>query len=1046
MSLDAPLVGREAELDRLLDRFGAAAAGRPGAVLLAGDAGAGKTRLVEAFADLVAGRGAVVLRGHCVDFGAAGLPYLAFAEAVGAYLAATGRPVPDGLRPLLGADASPAGPGATGQAPDRSRPAPPPADAVADATAVEVGRLRLFEAVAGFVGRLAEEQPVVVVVEDLHWADPSSRDLLRYLLGRMRRERVLVVTSHRSDDLHRSHPVRALLGDLARLPHVERVEVRPFDLPGMTRFLTTLAGRDVPVSTVQRVLQRSEGNAYFAEELFAAGDRPGVPDGLADVLLARLERLGPAARQVARVASVGGRRVDDTLLAEVCGLPRHELDDALREAVSAQVLRAEGERFAFRHALLQEAVYDDLLPGERRRWHGAYAGVLRQVVEAPAGASGQVRGSAAELAHHSLAAHDVPTGLTASVRAADEAVDRLAPREALAHLERAIELYDSVPDAAERLGQDDVDLHRRAAGLASRSGQVERAVSLARAALERAHAAGDDHRAGVLHHRLAQHLIASERTGEALEHARAAVRTLGVGDFAVTAVCDGPDEVVRDRAWALAGLARALMLAGKPGARLAGERALAVAVEAGLPDVEADALATVAVALGEEAAGGADAAAAGQVADERLVQAVARSRSAGDLLTELRACVNLGWARYGRGAVPEALAVADEAVERAGAAGLLWSPLAVELRVLRRLARYMTGHWRTRPEADTDLAPDTPAARLAAIDLYVAVARGDDTAEAAVERLVPLRGLDVGVQVVVDGCLAELRRWQGRPEEAADVARAARDDLVRVLGDERLAAVWFGAVEVAALADVAEEALLRHDAARAAGLARRALARGRAVEELVAEAAAHPDPRERPGPEARAWQARLRAELTRLRPVLPVAAPDGGQAPDDAVPGPRDGDLDPVPAWREALAAFAVLGHPYEQARCRLGLAAALLGSGARGAAAEEVEPLLAEVRRTAAELGAAPLSAQVDALERRAGLGEAGAGADAVLTAREREVLRLVAQGLTNRQVGARLFISEKTVSVHLSNAMAKLGASGRTEAVTLAHRTGLLPLEPLT
>ncbi|MFC5379817.1 helix-turn-helix transcriptional regulator [Aquipuribacter nitratireducens] len=1010
LSLDAPLVGRADELARLLDRFEQAASGRPGAVLLAGDAGAGKTRLVEAVAERVAGVGALVLRGHCVDFGAAGLPYLAFAEALGDHLSATGAVLPEALAPLLGAAAPPA------------TPAPPPLDAVADATAVEVGRLRLFEAVAAHLGGLSRQQPLLLVVEDLHWADPSSRDLLRYLLGRMRRERVLVVTTYRSDDLHRSHPVRGLLGELARLPHVERVEVRPFDRPGMARFLAVLAGRDVPAGTVQRVLDRSEGNAYFAEELFAAGDRPGVPDGLADVLLARLERLSPRGRQVARVASVGGRRVDDTLLAAVSGLPRDELDDALREAVSAQVLRPEGERFAFRHALLQEVVYDDLLPGERRRWHGEYAAALVAALDdATTGGPAAVGGSAAELAHHALAAHDLPTALSACVRAADEAVDRLAPRQALAHLERAIELYDAVPDAAARLGQDDVDLHRRAAGLASRCGQVERAVALARGALDRAHAAGDAHREGTLQHRLAQHLIAAERTEEALEHARAAVALLDVDGTATDAVVrEGPPHVVRDRAWALAGLARALMLAGAPQARQAAERALAVAVEAGLTDVEADALATVAVSVADDVAGAGDPEAVERLADERLVQAVQRSRSAGDLLTELRASVNLGWSRHHRGDLEGALAVADDAVERAGAAGLLWSPLAVELRVLRRLARYMTGRWRSRPEADTDLAPDTPSARLAAIDLYVAVGRGDEAADAAVERLVPLRGLDLGVQVVVDGCLAELRRWQGRPEEAADLARAGRDELARAAGEDHLGLVWFGAVEVAALADVAEEALLRRDETRAGALARRAERRAAAVEELVARADADPHPRSRPGLEALAWRARLRAELARLGP-------------------------DPVPAWREAVTAFTSLGHPFEAARCHLGLAAALLASGGRVSSRDEVEALVAQVRGVATELRATPLLDRADALARRAGLaGGAEPELPHPLTAREREVLGLVAHGLTNRQVGAALFISEKTVSVHLSNLMAKLGAGSRTEAVSLAHRGGLLPVEP--
>lgn len=1000
LSIDAPLVGRQQELRALREALDAARGGRPNAVLLSGDAGAGKTRVLEAFAEHCVAGGTTVLRGHCVDFGAAGLPYLAFAEAVGAHLAATGVAAPPGLATLLGQGTG--GQGGTDAG----------SDSVGDASAVEVGRMQLFEAVARFIGSLASTSPVVLVLEDLHWADPSSRDLLRYLLGRMRREQVLVVASYRSDDLHRAHPVRGLLGDLTRLPHVQRVELAPFDRRGMADFLAALAGAAVPAATVRRVLERSEGNAYFAEELFAAGDRPGLPDGLAEVLLDRLERLSPAAQQVARLAAVGGRRVADDVLLAVCGMDRTDLDEALREAVSAQVLRAEGERYAFRHALLQEAVYADLLPGERSRWHGAYVRAL-----SAAGLAGP--GSAAELAHHSVAAHDLRTALVASVRAAEAATELLAPREALAHLERAIELYDSVPGAAAATGLDAVDLYRRAAGYASRCGRVERAVALARAALGRADdEGGDPRRQALLHHRLAQHLIAADRLPDALVHAHAAVAGLEAD------AARAPD---REHAWALAGLARTLMLSGLPEAREVAERAHEVAVALGASDVEADTLATLAVVHP-------DVDVPDHVVDARLLQALVRARESSDVLTELRASVNLGWSRFDRGDVTGALDVVQAACDRAVASGLRWHQLSVEVRVLRRVARYVAGRWVTRTDAESDLAPDAAAARLAAAELYVQVARGDPAAEAAVQRLLPARGLDQQVQLGVDGCLAELRRWQGRAAEAADVARAGADDLVRDHGEEQLGVIWLAALEVGALADVAGEAALRHDHGQVDVLHARAEGRFRAVEQVYLDAAGSSSRsrHQQPGPEAFAWLARARAELATLSVLR--------------TPGPAE-DARPLVAqrWREALQAFGY-GYPYEQARCRLGLAETLLNGAPRGTPGwEEARELLAEAGHVAGGLGALPLSRAVAALGRRAGIqlettSQTVDEAVVSLTGREQDVLRLVAQGWTNRRVGAALFISEKTVSVHLSNVMAKLGASGRTDAVSRAHRAGLL------
>src|SRR6185436_8051560 len=184
------------------------------------------------------------------------------------------------------------------------------------------------------------------------------------------------------------------------------------------------------------------------------------------------ERLTARAQQVIRAAAVAGRQVPDARLRAVAGLSEIELEEALREAVQHYILvPADGERYAFRHALLREAVYGDLLPGERVRLHGAYARLL--AAEPPG------RGIAAALAHHSMASHALPQALTASVTAAEEAARLGAPAEALEHLERALNLWHVVPAEERPEGVDELWLLRRASWFAGTSGDPERAVAFA---------------------------------------------------------------------------------------------------------------------------------------------------------------------------------------------------------------------------------------------------------------------------------------------------------------------------------------------------------------------------------------------------------------------------------------------------------------------------------------------------------------------------------------------------------------------------------------
>jgi DNA-binding CsgD family transcriptional regulator len=979
MGFDKPLVGRGAELARLTAAVERARTGSPAAVLLSGDAGVGKTRLLAELARRARDSGATVLVGHCVDLGAVGLPYLPFAEALRqlAELAKDDGPLAEALRdrPAL----------------DRliTRPGRPTATPAADDDAA---RLQLFDAVSGALGDAAEAKaPLLLVIEDLHWADQSTRDLLAFLLARLRSERLAVVASYRADDLHRRHPLRPLLGELVRLPTVERVELSPFTPSELGDYLRALNDGPVPDRLVRDVLARSEGNAYFAEELLAAGlaADTALPTGLADVLLARLERLSPAVQRVARTASVAGRRVSHSLLQAATGMADAELEEALREAVTHHVLVADGGSYAFRHALLQEAVYGDLLPGEKVRLHGTYATLFADGVES----------SAAELAYHSMESHDLPGALSASVQAATEAMDLHAPVEALRQLERALQLWDAVPDAAQRAGSDLVTLQLGAAEVAGSAGELGRAVALAGDARDLAdrQAPGGELAAGA-RGALALHLLGADRPEDAYEVTCEALEMVPA------------DPPTRVRVWAAATRARsAINLDKEPEAKSWAEEALAGARTLGLVEAEADALASLALVAESEG----DSA----LSQARLAEARDRAAAACDLSVEQRAIYNLAASHYYAGEVATALEITDAGLARATATGLTFSAYGLETRVLQVIARYVAGDWDASMEAAElagDGAPDTVLTRLAAAALYVEVGRGLPT---AAERVAQLRGSwsqDVSLALVAGGCEADLLRWRGDLDGAVEAADRAVEYVTRRWDKWYLGGIWLSALGLAALADRVEGERLRGEDEAAAASVRRG-------EELI-ERARTTAQRGRPrhgkiGPEGLAWLARAEAEWSRLS-------------------GPSDPDK-----WRVALDIFGY-GYPYEQARCRWRLAEALLGADRRDEASAEV----AAAYEVAVRLGAAPLRQALEALARRGRL-EAGlpvpVRTDHTLTARERDVLALLARGRTNRQIGRTLFISEKTASVHVSNIMGKLGASGRTEAVAIASRRGLVPIE---
>ncbi|WP_299956046.1 LuxR family transcriptional regulator [uncultured Modestobacter sp.] len=993
---DCPIVGRAEELARLMTHVERAAQGRPSAVLVAGDAGVGKTRLLDELAHRAADRGVRVLTGHCVDLGEVGLSYLPFVDLLRPVAGDPGLAGALARFPVLGGLLT-GRPGATPPDHPAGEPAdlgvPSPAPNRGFGRPVDDSRLQLFESVAGLLGELATAGPLLVVLEDLHWADRSSRDLLRYLLARLGDlvdDPIAVVATYRADDLHRRHPLRPLLAELVRLPGVERLQLDPLpddDVTTLVRGLAAEAGV-LDDRVVEDVVARAEGNAFFAEELFAAGHHgEGLPLGLSDVLLSRVEQLSPAAQQVLRVAAVAGRRVRHELVSAVSWQTPAETEQALAEAVHHHLLVVSDDgRYRFRHALLREAVLADLLPGERVRLHAAVAAHLAEHPGA---------GTAAERAHHARESNDLPGALSASLEAAAAAGRVGAPAEQLQHLEAALALWPVVPDAAERTGREHWALLVDTAAAARVIGEMPRGLALLRSAQEVLGPDGDPAARARVHYTLAQALARIEDQETAYRESSAAMALVPA---------DPPSAV---RTWAAATHARSSYTIGRnEEATAAAEEALAAADVLGLDSAWAD----TAVSLARVQATSDPA-----TVQTRLREALRRAERSGDADVEMRVWFNLGIVAYEAGDVAGTLAVTGQGIARARELAVEWSFYGAEVRHLDVVARYVGGDWDGSLAGADELArvPEM-AAHVRANGLLVLLGRGDPAAR---ERLAWARGLadrlDAHLLLMLATITAEIDQaaLDGDPARAADRARWAERRLHELWGADRLAALRLLASALSVVADAAA-------AARLAGhgdVVTRWVMAGEELVETAEQVVVDYVPAVAPlGVEARAWQQRLVAEAARLH-------------------GRSDPEL-----WRADLAGFGY-GHVVEQARTRFRLAEALLATDDRVAAAAE----LRQAHEVALRLGAAPLRTAIEALARRGRLELAGvpvATATTVFTPREVEVLARVAQGRTNRQIGAELFISEKTASVHVSNILAKLGASGRAEAVALAAARGLL------
>jgi DNA-binding CsgD family transcriptional regulator/tetratricopeptide (TPR) repeat protein len=993
------LIGRADELAALEAALDHAVAGTPIHQLVAGEAGVGKSRLVRETASLAAARGFRVLTGGCADLGEGGVPYGPIVEALRTLVRGLEPSAVDSIMGAARADLARLVP-ALGSAPD-------------GATPTEFVAPRLLDGVLGVLQRLAEARPVLFVVEDLHWGDAATREAIAFLARQLQSDRVLLLMTFRADELHRRHPLLPWIAELERSGRIERISLARLDEAQTAELLEAILGEAPKPTLVERVHRRSDGNPFFVEELLGAGAKAAagpIPPTLREVLLARLVALPDAAQRVVEVAAVAGRRVDHDLLADVAGMDDPALIDGLRGAVGGHVLvtsagsgdTVEGD-YAFRHALLQEAAYDDLLPGERQRLHRAFAEAL--AARGP-GSGAPAAGHWAELAWHWSAARDVRRSFEASVRATEAATSAYAFVDAQRHGERALEQWPAVDGAAEVAGMDRAALLDRVAQAAWLNSDSRRAVALRREAVAALAADGDPMRLG----------IAQERLGRALWYHGESAAALAAHETAIGLIPDQPP--TPELARVLAGYGQILMLVDHwTEATEVLSRAVDVARRTGARQAEGHARNSLGLCL---AVGGLYR--EGYALLEESLRIAHEIGSPDDIG---RAYVNLSDAYRYAGDPAGAMDVVRRGVVAATRVGLDRTYVYF-IRANGIQCAYELDAW-DEALALTDASVESPALGAVArryglansIQLFVAL--GDERAEARIDELRTILA-NAAAEGQFHGPFriseAELALWQGDPDAALEAYRAGAEQL----GDRdwRWYDLRLRRVGLRAAADVAEIARARRD---------------RAAETRARET----------GGEAWATLDRLAVEAASAQQGQALSETEAERALGAAERTRLDGRPD-VEAWSDARTRWADRGNVYVAAYAGYRLAEAAMTSGDRATATDA----LREAHASADRLGARPLAREIAGLATRARIDLAApvvvadpddpAPRDPFgLTPRERDVLPLLVQGRTNRQIAEALFISENTAGVHVSNILGKLGATTRTEAAGIAAKLGI-------
>jgi len=967
-------VGRDAEREQLSAVLRAAEAGHPGALLIAGEPGIGKTSLVAEVTSGPAAEGQLVLWGRCLRFGADSSPYLPFAQVLTHWHRQADE---DERRQVLaGADQLATVAPALGTAPGVVDPA------------------RLVPLVATVLDRIAARRPLVLVVDDVQWADGTSLDLLAYLVaGFDRGQRLALLVTYRDTELGEGHRLHGWLADVARMPAVARTRLERLGYAEAEGLVTRLSAGDTGDDLAAQIFARSAGNPYYTELLVRGAidgsTAPGT-DGLRHELLSTWHRLTASTRELLQLLAVGGRPVAADVLARlVAGRPgpSGHVPTCLDEAVAAGLVTVDVDDEAwFHHPLIPEVVGSTLGPGARRRVHQEYVAVLEDVTDLSAGSR------TAQLALHYEGAGDLDSAFTWSLRAADEAAAVRGFTEVSDHLQRTCRLWEHVAADVRDLAGDRLDLWTRAS--------------------EAAWSAGDS---------------------------RLAVR---VREEAV-AWCDpavDPPRTVRLRlplhGWRIA--------AGLPAdERVAAARSVLELAEQRCPGSPEHVRAIAMLAKAEDTSVAGDWEHAEQLADE----AVARAH-------EIGSDAALGWALTMRSVVrewPEDLVDGERALGIARTIG--------DVRLMGEAARNCSNilDYRGQHAGAVEVLLGTYREVLARGSVF-------DALECA-----PWHAA---------GYLVQLGRWSEARELLRDLLSRRLPDRAAALTRGTAALLAFRSGDLATGRTHLERAgelyarppgfelpldpLWRVDAYRALGQHRDALALATRLvpigleldpsglgELLVTAAGAAADLAQQPGSraEAIAWLDAIDRQADPENPWFEVSSGDDHLHPAlarlyEAEHARCRSDPDEAKCWRAAVSACATAGLPWEEARASYQLARAL--GHERGARAE-MASALRRASRVAAELGARPVLRDAERLARQARVSlaepvpanptERAVDAFPTLTPREREVLAHLVAGRTYAEIARALFISEKTVSVHVSNLLRKTGTSSRIE---LAEQVG--------
>jgi DNA-binding CsgD family transcriptional regulator/tetratricopeptide (TPR) repeat protein len=952
-------VGRRPELAAFASAIADAQRGLPSVVLVSGDAGIGKTTIV---GESAARAGVAVHLGRSTHIGGEIIPLAPLADL----LRQLRRSRPDLLSETPALTAL------------RDWFAPRSASSALDGAS----HGGLFVAVLELFSHLAAEAAVVVGFEDLHWADTVTWDLFDYLARNLIDERVVLVGTFRDNEVAARPPQRGRLAELARLPGAHRIHLEGLDRDEIAQRVAMLLGTPAPKGLVDQVAARGRGNPFFTGELVAAhlsGD--AIPLVLSDLISAEIADLDERARLVLGAVAAIGRETPHNLLVAIVGVSDDEVEAALRSVIDARLLVVNNDAYRFRHPLLGEVVYADLLPPQRARLHRSIAAALAQQ---PTDALRRAD-RAGELAFHLDLAGDIEEAFTALLAAAD-AAETIAPAAAFSHLERAFELWDAAGASAGAANRG----HRlwQAADIATSTVGNERAVQLAQAAFQHGPPP-----LGVAwgHERLGRYLWATGRQQESSAEFAKAVALLNDDDGTASAAV-------------YAGLGQAELMAGN---YATAERwCIRVFDVVKVPVDDPLAWGMACRVLGVVRGNQGDPAAGVVLCRE---SAAAAYSALARTFANVYLSVALGDAGDYQAVLDTALdAVADGQLSGTDRGfGCYLDSLAAE--ALVRLGRWteVAGVLARQPIADT---LPVGLLRLGRVNALLAARRGETDralAELATIAALPLDGWHVTIR---DATAADVHLALGNWDEAAQAAERgwAATCATSVLWAARFA--MFGLV-----ADV--ERTLDQRARRQPVDVDAALARSQqrldAVRSFAEGVSGGPQR------DTAAHLAQAGASLTRLT-------------------------VSDASAWAEAVARWNELGDRWATAVALVREAEAAATAGAADRAATSLRrshaiaselgavPLLAEIdavsSRTRVSIDAPTRITLDETSAERLGL-----------TPREAEVLALVAAGRTNRQIGDELYVSDKTASVHVSNILRKLGVNSRVDAAAVAQRLGM-------